>query len=206
MTALDVSVRRQTKHGSAKIQPVRVGSVVLFFQRAKRKLREFGFSFQNDNYTAPDMTRLANHITRGGIVEMDYAEEPESIVWVVRNDGQLLSMTYRRDEEVVGWGRHILGGVFGSGNAVVESVSVIPGTNGSGQVQDSSSRDEVWLIVKRTINGATKRYVEFFEQSFETGDAQEDAYLVDSMVTCDSTSATTLIGFVHLKGFTVKNW
>ncbi len=208
LTALDITVRRQTKHGSAKIQPVRVGSVVLFAQRAKRKIREFGQSQQsvNDTYTAPDMTRLANHITRGGVVEMDYAEEPESIVWVVRNDGQLLSMTYRRDEEVVGWGRHILGGVFGSGNSVVESVTVIPGTNGSGQVQDSTSRDEVWLIVKRTINGATKRYVEFFEQSFETGDAQEDAYFVDSMVTYDSTSATTLSGYDHLEGQTVKIW
>jgi hypothetical protein len=208
LTALDVSARRQTKHGSAKIQPVRVGSVVLFVQRAKRKIREFGLSQQsvNDTYTAPDMTRLANHITRGGVVEMDYAEEPESIVWVVRNDGQLLSMTYRRDEEVVGWGRHIIGGVFGSGNSVVESVTVIPGTNGSGQVQDSSSRDEVWLIVKRTINGATKRYVEFFEQSFETGDAQEDAYLVDSMVTYDSASATTLSGYDHLEGQTAKIW
>lgn len=204
LTAIDITARRQTKHGSAKIQPVRIGSVVLFIQRAKRKIREFGFSFQNDNYTAPDMSRLASHIMRGGVVEMDYAEEPESIVWIVRNDGQLLSMTYRRDEEVVGWGRHILGGVFGSGNAVVESVTVIPGTNGSGQVQDSTSRDEVWLIVKRTINGATKRYVEFFEQAFDTGDAQEDAYYVDSMVTYDSTSATTLSGFDHLEGQTVK--
>lgn len=204
LTALDINVRRQTKHGSAKVQPVRIGSVVLFVQRAKRKIREFGFSFQNDNYTAPDMSRLASHIMRGGVVELDFAEEPESIVWIVRNDGQLLSMTYRRDEEVVGWGRHKLGGVFGTGNAVVESVTVIPGTNGSGQVQDSSARDEVWMIVKRTINGATKRYVEFMEQAFETGDAQEDAYYVDSMVTYDGASATTLSGYDHLEGQTAK--
>lgn len=208
LTALDVSARRQTKHGSAKIQPVRVGSVVLFIQRAKRKIREFGLSQQSvsDKYVAPDMSRLANHIMRGGVVEMDFAEEPESIVWVVRNDGQLLSMTYRRDEEVVGWGRHIIGGVFGSGNAVVESVTVIPGTNGSGQIMDSSARDEVWLIVKRTINGSTKRYVEFFEIQFETGDDQEDAYYIDSMVTYDGASATTLTGFDHIEGQTAKIW
>ena len=208
LTALDISIRRQTTHGSAKVPPARVGSVVLFAQRAKRKIREFGLSQQSvsDSYVAPDMCRLANHIMRGGIVEMDYAEEPESIVWVVRNDGQLLSMTYRRDEDVVGWGRHILGGSFGSGNAVVESVAVIPGTNGSGQVQDSSSRDEVWLIVKRTINGQTKRYVEFIERAFETGDDQEDAYYVDSMVTYDGASTTTLTGFDHLEGQTLRIW
>ena len=208
LTATDVNAKRQTNHGSAKIQPILVGSVVLFVQKAKRKIRELGLSQQsvNDTYVAPDMCRLAKHVTRGGVVEMAYAQEPESIVWVVRNDGQLLSMTYRRDEEVVGWGRHILGGVFGSGDAVVESVCVIPGANGSGQVQDSTSRDEVWLIVKRTINGSTKRYVEFFEQAFETGDAQEDAYYVDSMVTYDSSSTTTLSGYDHLEGQTAKLW
>ena len=208
LTAIDISARRQTKHGSAKIQPVRVGSVVLFIQRAKRKIREFGLSAQSviDKYTAPDMSRLAGHIMRGGVVEMDFAEEPESVIWIVRNDGVLLSMTYRRDEEVVGWGRHILGGVFGSGNAVVESVTVIPGTNGSGQVKDSSARDEVWLIVKRTINGSTKRHVEFMELAFETGDTQADAYYVDSMVTYNGVLATTLSGFDHIEGQTARIW
>ena len=352
LTALDISVRRQTRHGSARIQPVRVGSVVLFTQRAKRKIREFGLSQQSvsDSYVAPDVSRLAQHIMRGGVVEMDYAEEPESLVWVVRNDGQLLSMTYRRDEDVVGWGRHILGGelygtiaqvwqaddsaetfvdettdanstgnadwtVFPSseavgdyiavghtksftkivfdyangtagvggvvtweywngdtwtslsgvtdnttgftaaladnlsvtwtkptdwmkrkissgvplyyirarittvyttnpvldqgfipGDPVVESVAVIPGTNGSGQTQSSENRDEVWLIVRRTINGQTRRYVEFFERAFETGDDQEDAYYVDSMVTYDGAAATTLSGFTHLEGQTLRIW
>ncbi len=186
ITPLDITVRRQTTHGSAQIQPVRIGSTVLFSQNAKRRIREFGFSFETNGFKAPDMTRLARHITFGGIVEMDFAEEPESLVWAVRNDGQLLSMTFIRDEDVVGWARHIIGGSFEGGNSVVESVAVIPGTNGSGQIQDSTDRDEVWVIVKRTINGATKRYIEFFERDFETGHAQEDAYYADSCITLDT--------------------
>jgi hypothetical protein len=186
LTPLDIAVRRQTTHGSAQIQPVRVGSVVLFVQTARRKLREFGFSFEIDGYSAPDMTRLAQHVTRGGIVEMAYAEEPNSLVYAVRGDGQLLTMTYRRDEDVVGWARHIIGGSYLGGNAVVESVTVIPGADGSGQVQSSESRDEVWIIVKRTINGATVRYVEVFEREFEDGDPQEDAYFSDSLITLDN--------------------
>lgn len=186
LTPLDITVRRQTTHGSAQIQPVRVGNVVLFVQTAKRKVREFGFSFEIDGYRAPDMTRLAQHITRGGIVEMDFAEEPNSLVYAVRADGQLLSMTYRRDEDVVGWGRHIIGGSYLSGDAVVESVAVIPGADGAGQVQNSDNRDEVWVIVKRTINGATVRYIEVFERDFETGDYQEDAYFSDSIITLDN--------------------
>lgn len=204
LDALDITVKRQTTHGSARIQPVRIDNVVLFVQRAKRKIREFGFAFESDSFKAPDMTRLAQHITLGGIVEMDYAEEPESIVWIVRNDGQLISMTFRREEDVVGLGRHILGGSFGTGDAVVESVAVIPGSNGSGQVQDSTKRDEVWVTVKRTINESTVRYVEFFEQQFETGDDQEDAYYSDSLITYDGAAATNITGLSHLRGETVK--
>ena len=206
LTPVDITIRRQTTHAAADIAPTRVGNSVLFVQRALRKLRKFVFDFESDSYQAPDMTRLAQHITLGGVVEMAYAEEPESLVWVVRQDGVLLSMTFRPDEDVVGWGRHIIGGSFGAGDAVVESVSVIPGANGLGQVQDSTSRDEVWVIVKRTINDTTKRYVEVFERMFETGDDQEDAYYVDSCITYDGTAATTITGLDHLEGETVKVW
>lgn len=204
ITPLDITVRRQTAHGSARIQPVRVSNTVLFVQRANRKIREFGFAFETDGYRAVDMTRLSQHITLGGVVEMAYSGEPEPIVWVVREDGQLLSLTLIRDEDVVGWGRHILGGSFGSGDAVVESVDVIPGADGAGQVQDSSYRDEVWIIVKRTINGSTKRYIEVFEGNFETGDDQEDSYYADSLITYDGVAATAITGLDHLEGQSVK--
>ena len=186
ITPLDITVRRQTTHGSAQIQPVRIDNAALFVQRAKRRIREFVFSIESNGYQAPDLTRLARHITKGGIVEMDYAEEAESVVVAVRNDGTFLSMTVRRDENVVGWARHIIGGSFSGGNAVVESVAVIPGDNGAGQTQDSTDRDEVWVIVKRTINSATKRYVEFFERDFADDHSQEDAYYSDSLITLDT--------------------
>ena len=186
ITPLDITIRRQVTKGSDQVHPIRIDGTVLFVQKGLRKLREFIFSFDVENYVSPNVTRTAQHITRGGIIETDYAEEPDSIVWVVRNDGQLLSMTYRREEDVVGWGRHILGGSFEGGDAVVESVAVIPGDNGSGQTQDSTNRDEIWIIVKRTINSTQKRFVEFFERDYETGDAIEDAYYVDSMITLDT--------------------
>ena len=203
LTPSDISVRRQTTHGSAPIEPVRVDNIVLFTQRAKRKIREFGFTFESDGFKAFDMTRLAQHVTRGDVVEMAFAEEPDSQCWVVRGDGQLPSMTFRRQEDVVGWARHILGGSFGSGNAVVESVASIPGTDGSGQTHTSINRDEVWVIVKRTINSATKRYVEMFERDYEQGHDQEDAYYLDSILTYDGGSTSTITGLSHLEGQTV---
>jgi len=204
ITPLDISVRRQTTHGSARMQPVRIGGAALFLQRAKRKLREFIFSWETEGYKAADLTRLAQHVSKGGIVEMDYAEERDAVVWAVREDGQLLSMTYRRDEGVVGWSRHILGGSFGSGDAVVESVVVIPGDDGAGQFHDSTDRDEVWITVKRTINSVTKRYIEFFERDFETGDDQEDSYYSDSLITYNGAATTTITGLDHLEGEAVK--
>jgi hypothetical protein len=284
---------------------------------------------------------------------MDYAEEPNGLVWTVRSDGQMPSMTFRREEDVVGWARHIVGGSFlnddtaisqvwqydasadsfvdettdanDTGNAdwtlfpateaiddyaafgytkaftqlkidyangtagiggavdweywngsawvaltgvtdgttgftataadgltvtwtlptdwatltisagaalyyvraqiktvyttnpvldqgfvqdisdaVVESVAVIPGANGSGQIQNSETRDEVWLTVKRTINGAVARYVEMLEVDWDEGFVQEDAYYSDSLITYDGTAASTMTGLDHLEGQTVK--
>jgi hypothetical protein len=209
ITPLDITVRRQTTRGSAQIQPVRVGNAVLFVQKARRKIWEFGVSIDEDGrakYNTTDITRLAEHITCSGIVEMTYAQERDSVIWAACSQGRLLSLTYRRDEDVVGWARHILGGSFNGGDAVVESVAVIPGDNGAGQTQDSTDRDEVWLIVKRTINGATKRYIELLERDFETIHEQEDAYYADSVITYDGAAATTLTGLDHLEGETVKVW
>lgn len=204
LTPNDIVIRRRTKHGSANIQPVRVGNVVLFVQSAGRKVREFGFAFEIDGFQALDMTRLAQHVTRSGIVEMAFQQEPDSVIWAVRADGQLLSMTFRREEDVVGWARHILGGSFSTGDAVVESIAEIPGADGAGQIQSSEDRDEVWVIVKRTINGGTKRYIEVLERDFEDGDAENDAYYADSIITYDNTATTSITGLDHLEGETVK--
>lgn len=220
LTPTDVQIRRQTKHGSLSLQPARVGNAVLFAQRAARKIREFIFTFEIDGYRAPDLTILADHITRTGVEELFYQQEPDSLLWCLRADGVLATLTYKREEDVVGWARQIIGGSFSTGNAVVESVSVIPGTDGAGQTQSSANRDEVWVMVKRTINSATVRYVEVFEEIFEgpiRGDyssddawetavlaAQVDMYYADSIITYDDVPTTAISGLDHLEGETVK--
>lgn len=207
LTPIDIDVKRQTTHGSAAIQPLEIGHVVLFLQSAKRKIRELVFDFNVNGLKAPDLTVLADHTTATGVVDMAYQQEPQSTVWCARTDGGLASLTYERNQNVVGWSRHTMGGVFGSGGAAVESIVVIPGSDAGGQVMPSGDRDEVWLVVKRTINGATKRYVEFFEGFFGaprrddyTSDAawetavlavQMDAFYVDCGLTYDTPLAIT---------------
>ena len=200
------SVHQDSRYGRKQIQPVLVSSKALFVQRAGRKVIEYGYNFQEDGYLGFDMTRLASHVTFGGITQMAFAQEANRVLWAVRTDGVLLGMSYNRDEDVIGWCRSVIGGAFSSGAAVVESVVSIPGDDGtaSGQVKDSTDRDEVWVIVKRTINSATKRYIEVIEREYETGHDQEDAYYVDSAITYDGSAATAMSGLGHLEGQTVS--
>ena len=188
-------VKRQATYGSADIQPVQVANVTLFVQRAKRKLRELVFDLNTDSYQAPDMTILAEHITDGGIKEMSLQQEPDNVVWCVLENGKFVGMTYRREENVIAWHEHLIGGGFGSDAfGHVESVATIPG---------DLNEDDTYLVVKRTVNGGTKRYIEYFS-SFDFGDDVEDAFFVDSGLTYSGSAATSISGLDHLEGETVS--
>ena len=191
ITPTNILINKQSNHGAANVDGIAVGNATLFLQRAKRKIRELAYNFDVDGYVAPDLTILAEHITESGITQMAYQEEPNSIVWCVRADGQLLGFTYQREQQVTAWHRHIFGGSFGSGNAVVESVEVLPTDN---------SEYQVWVIVKRTIDGATKRYVEYLHnQDFDETDDTSFNYL-DSQLAYNGSATTTISGLDHLEG------
>ncbi|MEQ9606212.1 MAG: hypothetical protein RLN99_00940 [Kiloniellaceae bacterium] len=215
VTPLDIAVKRESTNGSANILPLRISSIVLFVQRAKRKLLEFVFSLETDGFRTPDLTILADHITEGGLREIVYQQEPDSQVHCVREDGVLATLTYRREQDVVGWSRQILGGRFGSGVPVVESAATIPGN----AVAGSENRDEAWIAVKRTIDGATFRSIEVFEAPFEgpnpeamdspaAYDAevlarQRNAFFVDCGLSYSGPPTQMLSGLDHLEGETV---
>jgi len=191
ITPTNILINKQSNHGAANVDGIAVGNATLFLQRAKRKIRELAFNFDVDGYVAPDLTILAEHITESGITQMAYQEEPNSIIWCVRADGQLLGFTYQREQQVTAWHRHIIGGAFGSGNAVVESVEVLP---------TDDSEYQVWVIVKRTINGATKRYVEYLHDlNFDETDDTSFNYL-DSQLAYNGSATTTISGLSHLEG------
>lgn len=174
LTPTNVTVKLETTYGSIGLVPQKIGNNVYFVQRNLRTIREASYIFNNNEYKAFDMTILAPHITgTTGIVDMAYQQSPYNILWCVRTDGELACLTREIDQEVIAWSRQIIGGTFegiASQQAVVESVAVIPGDGGE---------DEVWIVVKRTIDGSTVRYVEYF-RPFDYGSEQEDAFFVDS--------------------------
>jgi hypothetical protein len=140
------------------------------------------------------MTILAEHITDGGLTQFAYQQEPDSVVWATRADGTLVGMTYRREEEVVAWHKHVIGGAFSGGQAVVESIATLPSDSGE---------DELYMIVKRTINSVTKRYVEKLKL-FDFGANTTGAFFVDSGLSYSGGAVSSLSGLYHLPGESVS--
>ena len=195
ITPTNILIKKQSNHGAANVDAIAVGNATLFLQRAKRKIRELAYNFDVDGYIAPDMTILAEHVTEGGITQMAYQQEPNQIIYAVRGDGELIGLTYQREQQVTAWHRHVFGGVFGSGKAICESVAVIP---------TDDTEYEVYVIIKRTINGATKRYIEVLNTfDFTTTDNTTFNFL-DSQLSYSGSSTTTLSGLSHLEGQTVS--
>ena len=195
ITPTNILIKKQSNHGAANLDALAVGNVTLFMQRARRKMRELAYNFDVDGYIAPDMTILAEHITEGGITQMAYQQEPNQIIWLVRGDGELIGFTYQREQQVTAWHRHIFGGAFGSGKAVCESVAVIP---------TDDTEYEVYVIIKRTINGATKRYIEVLN-TFDFTETDNTTFnFLDSQLDYNGSATTTISGLSHLEGQTVS--
>jgi len=195
ITPTNILIKKQSNNGAANVDALAVGNATLFLQRAKRKLRELAYNFDVDGYIAPDLTILAEHISEGGFKQLSYQQEPNQVIWCARNDGQLVGLTYQREQQVVAWHRHIFGGAFGSGNSVCESVATIP---------TDDSEYQTWVIIKRTINGATKRYVEFINQ-YDFDEADDTSFnFLDSQLAYNGSAVTTISGLAHLEGQTVS--
>ena len=295
VTPTNILIKKQSNHGAANVDAIAVGNATLFLQRAKRKVRELAYNFDVDGYIAPDMTILAEHVTESGLTQMSYQQEPNQIIWGVRNDGELIGLTYQREQQVTAWHRHIFGGRFGNatvtvtdyaniangtrivlkkadgttttftsatsatsgkfhttssnnqtatnlktlidadsnftatvlsnvvtitetsplstgfltikslddatrltstneGKAVCESVSVIP---------TDDSEYQTWVIVKRTINGITRRFVEFIN-TFDFTETDNTTFnFLDSALAYAGSAVTTISGLDHLEGQTV---
>jgi hypothetical protein len=153
--------------------PLRIGNGILFIQRAARKIFEMAYRLDTDSFAAPEMTLLAQHLTRAGVKEIVWQAQPWSTVWAVGEDGSLAGLTYLREQDVVGWHRHSLGGT----EPRALSAAAVP----------SAEQDRLWLAVERTIGGTAKRYIEFLEDEFWPEDfaAKERAFFVDCGLSYD---------------------
>jgi hypothetical protein len=168
----NVEVLRQSNWRCRHIAPILVGPSLLYVQRAGRKVLAADYNFYLNRYDSTDQSKFSYHISIGGLTSVAFQQEPWSVLWATRQDGTLLSYTFNREDQVTAWNRHNLGN-----GGICESVSVTPAPDGL--------RDEVWMIVNRTVNGAVIRTVEYMVKHYEgpqagyIGDAQSSCWYVD---------------------------
>ena len=193
LTATTVQVVNETKDGAADKRVIPASKSTLYIGKNKKRLREFAYNIDYDSFTSPDMSVLSEHLGFGNFEEAYFQTYPNMVLWIRRADGKLIGFTYYRAQEVLAWHQHTIAGT----NAKVKSLAVIPGVG--------DAADTLYMIVERTINGATKQYVEFMEQEYReaNGDTKDDAFFLDSALTYSGGSTSTITGLDHLEGQTV---
>ena len=133
MTPTSIEARPQGYRGSANLEPVLIGDRVIFLREMGSTVQDLGYSFESDTYTGSDLSILSKHMLEDHtIVDWEYRQEPDSVIWAVRSDGVLLGITYLREQEIWAWHRHETQGFF-------ESIAVIPGED----------QEELWGLIRR---------------------------------------------------------
>lgn len=173
--------------GASAIRPESVGYATLFIQRGEKKIREMAYRFDTDAYVSRDMTVLSEHITESGLRQMAFVQEPDSVLYCTRGDGGLVALTYSPSQEVAAWARMKTDGY-------VETVTSI--------YSQLSRRDELWAVIRRTVNGQERRYIEVLEGDFNG--SIEDGFYVDCGLTYDGAPTSAIQGLDHLAGRTVS--
>jgi hypothetical protein len=160
ITPTNIAVTPMSSVGVADMMPCVINNLTYYVEQGGLTLRGFGYSLLEDSYKAYDKNILSDEITQGGIVQIAYAKGRPEIIYLVRADGVLLSCTILESDDVAGWGRVHIGG-----EGKVLSVVTEP---------KSSGFDRVGVIVERTINSATRRYIEYLSEDPTLSDPADE--------------------------------
>jgi hypothetical protein len=134
----------QSFNGAADVPPLTISYDILYVQAKGSVVRDLSYNFYANIYTGADLTVLSNHLVKGRqITEWCWAEEPNKIIWAIRDDGVLLSLTYVKEQDVYGWAKHDTLGAF-------QSVATI--TEGQ--------EDAVYFVVQRRIGNRLLKFIE----------------------------------------------
>lgn len=175
ITASSISIKNQSHWGVSNTQPVVIGNALLFIENDLKTVHDIAYNLEVDGYTGNDLSIMATNLFDGKTIrQWSYQQDPDSIIWCVMSDGSLLALTFFKEHKVWGWHRHETDGKF-------ESITTI--TN-------SDNKNETWMIVKRTINGSTRRYVERFKERIVDNEV-ENSFFVDCGLSYDDPKTIT---------------
>lgn len=168
LTYKSISAVQQSYIGAASLPPVVVGDRALYITALGNVVNDFAYDVYSDTFKGSDLTLYARHLFRNfSIIDWAYQAAPDNIIWAIRSDGKVLSFTFIKEQEVWAWGLHETDGI-------VESICSIAG----------DTQNDIYFVVKRTINGGVVRYVEKFAPRMESTDIR-DQFFVDCGLSYD---------------------
>lgn len=189
LTPTNVNAQATSFFGSANVDAVQAGNATIYVQSAYRKVRELNYFFQVGTFRSTDLAELSEHLTAPRVTKLAVQKEPYPLIWALRSDGWMLSMSYNRDDTTIkaGWARHSLGGQSDTGGSVpiVQSMGVITAS--------SATFDQLWMVTKRFINGTSAMGIETMVPPYNDSMPQEDGYCLDYGATFDNPKAITAI-------------
>jgi hypothetical protein len=185
ITPDNILAQRQTNNGSEAVKPKMIGSTTLYVERFGKTINEFKYDYASDSYISSDTTILSPHLTENySIKDWTYQQVPYRILWCIREDGDMIGLTYQKEHKVVGWHHHVTDGEF-------VAITSIPGT---------TREDDVWVTVRRNINGTDKYYVEKLADFFIGSDSIDGRFLDSYSYVKSDTAFNQLTGLDYLEG------
>lgn len=145
-----ISAKSVNAFGAARILPVTNGTNLFYVERGRKKLRSIEYDYVSDGYVSTNRNLVAEHVVEQGIKQIVNQSSDPDVLWIVRDDGALVGLTYNDKENKSGFHEHEIAG----DDAKVLWAGVMPRPD---------AQEQLWLIVERTVDGATRRYVEFME-------------------------------------------
>lgn len=180
ITPTAINIVQQGSAGCSLPAPVTIGNTDIFVQARGTQLRDLRFNIQSYTYTGKDLTIYNTQMFAGlTVVDMDWQQIKDSIIWMVMSNGAVFGCTYIPEEDVWAWHQHSFT------NGFVENVLVVP----------NASADTVYFIVRRVINGATVRYLEALTpRDYLDTTFYSDFVGCDSALTYNGTAQAALSG------------
>lgn len=188
LTPANFAVRSPSTRGSSSVEPVSVDGNAIFVQRNGRKVYELVYDGSQSDYASNEVSRLNPGIMGDACLSMAVQRHPDTRIWFVKSDGGIAVLTYEPKDAVVGWSNVDIGGV-------VEEVCSLP----------SDDADDIYVVVRRTVDGATVRYIEkFMPETLAVGG--DENWMADCSIEVSQSSSTTITGLGHLEGEDVIVW
>lgn len=186
ITPESMSVRPQSYVGASNVQPLVVGSSMIYGAGRGGHLRELGYNYEAGGYISGDVCLRAPHLFDNlTIVDLAYSKAPSPVVWAVSSSGKMIAMSYVPEQQVGGFST-----IETKGS--IESVCVVA----------EGDEDIVYVEVMRTVNGQAVRFVERMNERQYT-DLKECVY-VDCAGTYRGEAKKEITGLTWLEGETVS--